>query len=86
MKLPSPLGAVITLKMDQKETKKCYKNNLKTQRGSYTITTSERSPNLEADPRVGQREGRPEPVEEIKEIDLNGRKFKLGASVGEDFE
>jgi len=86
MKLPSPSGSVITLKVDQKAARKCYENSLKTQRGSYTIVTSEKLSDIEADPRMDQRERRPEPVGEVREIDINGRKFKVGESVGETFE
>ncbi|XP_068503841.1 uncharacterized protein [Phaseolus vulgaris] len=39
MKLPSLEGTMITTKSDQKEAKRCYKNNLKTKKGVYTITT-----------------------------------------------
>ena len=39
MKLPSLGGAVITMKSDQKEAKRCYKNNLKTKRGVCAVTT-----------------------------------------------
>lgn len=41
---------------------------------------------MEEDPRTSLREGRPKSVGEVKKIDLNGRKFKLGASVKEAFE
>jgi len=39
MKLPSLEGAVITIKYDQKEAKKCYENSLKTKRGVFAVTT-----------------------------------------------
>jgi len=39
MKLPSLEGAVITMKSDQKEVKRCYENNLKTKKGVCAITT-----------------------------------------------
>jgi len=35
MKLPSLEGAVITIKSDQKEAKKCYENNLNEERGVF---------------------------------------------------
>ena len=35
MKLPSLEGAIITIKSDQREAKKCYENNLKTKRGMF---------------------------------------------------
>ena len=39
MKLPSLGGVVITIKSDQKEAKRCYKNSLKTKRGVFSVTT-----------------------------------------------
>jgi len=39
MKLPDLGGKVITIKSDQKETKRCYENNLKTKRGVFMVTT-----------------------------------------------
>ena len=54
MKLPSPTGNMITLRVDQKAARKCYENILKTQRRSYTIVTFKRTPYLEADPRIDQ--------------------------------
>jgi len=77
---------VITLKVDQKAARKCYKNSLKTQKGSYTIVTSKRLSDLEVDRRMDQREGRLEPVGEVKEININGKKFNLGGSVEGSFE
>jgi len=38
MKLPCLEGRVITIKSDQKVTKKCYENSLKTKRGVCAIT------------------------------------------------
>jgi len=38
MKLPSHEGGVITIKSDQKVTKKCYDNSLKTRRGVCAIS------------------------------------------------
>jgi len=35
MKLPSLEGAVITIKFDQREAKKCYENNLETKEGCF---------------------------------------------------
>ena len=39
MKLPSLGGMVITIKFDQKEAKRCYKNSLKIKRGVFAVTT-----------------------------------------------
>jgi len=37
MKLPSLEGGVIVIKSDQKETRKCYENNLKNKRGVCVV-------------------------------------------------
>ena len=39
MKLPELGGKVITIKLDQKEAKRCYENSLKTKRGVFMVTT-----------------------------------------------
>jgi len=39
MKLPSLKGAVITIKSDQREAKKCNENNLKSKREVFSVTT-----------------------------------------------
>jgi len=39
MKLPNLTGRVITIKSDKKETKRCYKNNLKTRRGVSMVAS-----------------------------------------------
>ena len=39
MKLPSLGGGVIIIKSDQKVTKKCYENSLKTKRGVCAVAT-----------------------------------------------
>ena len=40
VKFPSMEGVVITIRSDQKETKKCYKNSLKNKRSVSYITTT----------------------------------------------
>jgi len=63
MKLPDLAGKVITIKSDQKETKRYYENSLKTKRGVFMVTTlhrtQKRSPNLRSitqkSPRRGDR-------------------------------
>jgi len=39
MKLPSLEGAVITIKSDQKEAKKCHENSLKTKKWVFVVIT-----------------------------------------------
>jgi len=38
MKLPSSEGGVITIKAEQRMTRKCYESSLKNRRGTYVIT------------------------------------------------
>jgi len=73
MKLPSLEGTVITIKYDQKATKKCYENSLKTKRGVCMVTRVEVA-----------REDQPEPAEEVLEREIGGRKFKLGRSLSQE--
>ena len=82
IKLPSLRGIVITIKSDQKEAKKCYKNSLKTKRGVFTVTT--RAPGEEgvACAEIA-RERRPELARDILEKEIGGRIFKLGKSLGQ---
>ena len=39
LKLPSPEGKVITMRVDKKVARKCYENSLRSRRGTYTITS-----------------------------------------------
>ena len=81
MKLPFLEGVVITLKSDQKEAKRCYENNLKTKRGVCAVTTQ--PPKEEGVTRLEiARERRPEPAEEVLEREIEGKRFKLGNSLG----
>jgi len=83
MKLPSLEGAMITMKSDKKEAKRCYENNLKTKRGVCSVTTQpcreEGVTRLEI-----ARERRPEPAKEVLEMEIGGKKFKLGRSLGQE--
>ncbi|XP_068503666.1 uncharacterized protein [Phaseolus vulgaris] len=83
MKLPSLEGAVITIKSDQKEAKKCYENNLKTKRGAFVVTT--RPPREDGVTRVEiARENRPEPAKDVVEREIGGKTFKLGRSLTQE--
>ena len=83
MKLPSLERTVITIKSYQKEAKKCYENTLKTKRGVFTVTTQ--PPREEGVTRADiARERRPEPIEEVLEREIEGKKFKLGKSLGQE--
>ena len=79
MKLPSLEGAVITIKSDQKEAKKCYENSLKTKRGVFAVTNQ--PPREEGITRAEiARERQPEPAGNIVEREISGKTFKLGRS------
>jgi len=83
MKLPSLAGAVITIKSDQKEAKKCYENNLKTKRGVFALTTE--SSREEGIIRAEiAREKRPEPAGDVVEREIGGKTFKLGRSLSQE--
>jgi len=82
MKLPNLGGMVITIKSDNKESKRCYENSLKTKRGVFTVTT--RAPNEEGVARAEiSRERQPEPVEDVLKREIGGGMFKLGKSLGQ---
>ena len=76
MKLPDLGGKVITIKLDQKEAKRCYENSLKTKRGVFMVTT--RAPSVEGVAFAEiTRERRPELAGEVLEREIGGKTFKL---------
>jgi len=97
MKLPDLAGKVITIKLDQKEAKRCYENNLKMKRGVFMVIT--RPPHSEevAPPEINNieialaeaeiarakiaRESRPEPVGDVGEREIGGKVSKLGSTL-----
>ena len=85
MKLPSLEGKVITIRVDQKMAWKCYESNLKSRMGTYTITTQLRESGwvVEADL---YDERWLKPIGEIRELGINGKRFKLGASLCKELE
>ena len=82
MKLPDLGGKMITIKLDQKEAKRCYENNLKTKRGVFMVTTREPSEEGVAPAEI-TRERRPEPTGDVLEREIGGKTFKLGKSLGQ---
>ena len=82
MKLPSFKGTVITIKSDQKEAKKCYKNSLKTKRGVFATTTQPLREEGLTRAEIA-RERRPEPAEDVLEREICGKMFKLGRSLSQ---
>ena len=76
MKLPSLEGAMITIKSDQREAKKCYENSLKTKRGVFSVTT--RPPREDGVTREEiVQENRPKPAGGVVEKEIGGKMFKL---------
>ena len=67
MKLPDLGGKVITIKLDPKEAKRCYENNLKMKRGVFMVTTRAQSEEGVAPSEIVARERRPEPAAEALE-------------------
>jgi len=83
MKLLSLEGAVITIKYDQREAKKCYENSLKTKRGVFAVTTQ--PPREESITRAETaREKRPELAGDVVEREIGGKMFKLGQSLSQE--
>jgi len=85
MKLPSLEGKVITMRVDQKITRKCYENNLKSCRRTYTITAQ--LGGLGSEAKVDSYdERRPGPAGEVRELEIKGKNFKLKASLCKELE
>lgn len=83
MKLPSQERGVIVFKSDQKATRKCYENSLKTKRGVCMVTTQPTE--VRDTPRVETTTNkRPESADEVQERDIGGNKFKLGRSTNQE--
>jgi len=77
MKLPSLEGAVITIKSDQREAKKCYENSLRIKRGVFSVTTiPPREDGVTREEIV--RDNRPERARGVVEKEIAGKMFKLG--------
>jgi len=71
LKLPSPEGKVITMRVDLKVVHKFYKDILRSRKGMYTITTQLVRPNIEIK-HPSSRERHPEPAGEVQELE-NGK-------------
>ena len=85
MKLPSLKGEVIIIKSDQKAARKCYENSLKNRRGMCTVTIQSREPEVITQTEV-TNERLPEPAGEVQEKVIEGKKFKLGTSLGQELQ
>jgi len=85
MKLPSLEGGVIIIKFDQKAARKCYDNSLKNRRGVCTVTIQPQMPEVITGDEV-TNERRPGPVGEVHEKVIQGKKFKLDTSLGQELQ
>jgi len=85
MKLPSLEGGVITIKSDQKVTKKFYENSLKTKRGVCAIIAQPQEAGGVTRAEIS-RERRLEPAGEVQEREIRGKKFKLDKSLSQEMQ
>ena len=97
MKLPDLAGKVITIKSDQKVSKRCYENNLKTKTRVFMVTTRPPHSGEVAQPEINHieiaqaeaeiarakvaRESRPEPVGNVGEREIGGKVSKLSSTL-----
>ena len=82
MKFPTDDGKVVTLSVNQEVARKCYEDSLRTRRKvAYSVSTAEVVVDPELDPRLVHSERRPQPVGEIKEIFIEGKKLKIGGDL-----
>jgi len=85
MKLSSLEGRVIVINSDQKATRKCYENSLKNNRGVCVVAAQAQGPDETTRAEVAS-ERRPEPIGEVQEKDIKGKKLKLGSSLGQKMQ
>jgi len=73
------------MRVDQKIARKCYENSLRNQRSMYTITTQLGGSDVEVESSHCE-ERQPRPVGEVREVEINSKKFKLGTSLQKELE
>jgi len=82
MKFPTDDGKIVTLSINQEVARKCYEDSLRTRRKvAYSVSTVEVVVDPELDPRLVHSERRPQPVREIKEIFIEGKKLRIGGDL-----
>jgi len=82
MKFPSDEGKVLTLAVNQETARKCYEDSLRLRRKvAYSVSTTEVVPDPELDPRLVHPERRPQPVGEVKEVLIEGKKLRIGGDL-----
>jgi len=78
MKFPTDDGKVLTLSVNQEVARKCYEDSLRSRRKvAYSVSTTEVVIDPELDPRLVHSERIPQPVGEIKEIFIEGKKLRI---------
>jgi len=65
--------------------RECYENSLKNHRGTYAVTIQPGEPGWIVKTGLSNKR-RPEPTREVRELEINGKRFKLGASFGKELE
>ncbi|XP_027910365.1 uncharacterized protein LOC114169424 [Vigna unguiculata] len=82
MKFPFDDGKVLTLSVNQEVARKCYEDSLRSRRKvAYSVSTTEVVIDPELDPRLVHPERRPQPVGEVKEVLIEGKKLRIGGDL-----
>jgi len=83
MKFPTDDGKVLlTLSVNQEVARKCYEDSLRSKRKvAYSVSTMEVVVDPELDTRLVHSERRPQPVGEIKEVLIEGKKLRIGGDL-----
>jgi len=75
------------MSINQEMARKCYEDSRKTRRQiTYYVAASKTSIDTELDPRLVHSEKRPQPVGEVKEVIIGGKKFKVGGNLSSTME
>jgi len=86
MKLPSLEGRVITIKSNQKTTRKCFESSLRNRRSFSSATISHEGKVAEVfKVEIGHKQ-RSGPVGDVQEREIEGKTFKLGASLCQELQ
>ena len=83
MKLSSFEGWVITIRSNQKDAQKCYESSLKNKRSYNAATIFQGGKVAEVFETELSHRPRSGPASDVQEREIEGRLFKLGASMGE---
>ena len=70
---------MLTLSVNQEVARKCYEDSLRSRRKvAYSVSTADVVIDPELDLRLVHLERRPQPVGEIKEVFIEGKKLRIG--------